>query len=120
MKTYACGACLLRVIPDEALWPIAESLLSDFNIPKTLHACGYPEAPTHPFEFVLQTFVKRNPKSFQPYMEGRIRTRCGEAPAAWFLRHLMDVQAKPDKSAETSTPLGVQTRSMKKRKRESA
>ena len=110
LKTFACGACLLRLIPDEALWPIARALLTDFNTAQTLRACGYPKAPTPSFDLVLLALAKRNPVTLQPYIEGRIRACCGKAPAAWFLRNVTGAQA-----AKISAPLGVQKRSKKRK-----
>ena len=57
LKTFACGTCLLRVIPDESLWPIAAALLSNFNTSQTLKVCGYPNAPTESFALVLRAIV---------------------------------------------------------------
>ena len=108
------------MIPEEALWPIAHALLSDFNTPKTLQVCGYPKAPTLFFELLLLAMVKRYPVTFQPYIEGRIRACCGEVQAAWFLRNITDATTAATKLPETSAPKGVQTRTSKKRKGESA
>ena len=106
----------VRLVPEEALWPIAHAILSDFNTAQTLHVCGYPKLPTLEFQLVLLALVKRNPVAFQPYIEGRIRACCGDAQAAWFLHHI-EAGAKPP---EASQPKGVQPRASKKRKREGA
>ena len=116
IQTFACGACLLRLMPCESLWPIANSILSDYNTRQTLKVCGYPKAPTPFFTLVLLAMVKRDPAAFQPYIEGRLRACCGEGQAAWFLRNVSDAMeaARPvEKVMPRTSPL---TRSSKRRK----
>ena len=118
IQTFACGACLLRLMPCESLWPIANSILSDYNTGQTLKVCGYPKAPTPFFELVLLAMVKRDPGAFQPYIEGRLRACCGEEQAAWFLRSVSAAMeaAKPVEKGQMVPWTSPLTRSSKRRK----
>ena len=118
LKTFAAGACLLRLIPEEALWPVANAILSDFNTPRTLSVCGYPKEPSQIFGLVLKVLVERD-MAFQLYISGRLRACCGEAQAAWFLRHVAAVDAAKS-TAKVMPESTAGKKAGKKRKRESA
>ena len=47
MDTFIAGACLIRLIPVESLWPIATALFSDYNTEHIVAACGYPKEPMY-------------------------------------------------------------------------
>ena len=94
IKTFLAGACLIRLVPVQSLWPVTEALLSDFNKQQTLDSCGYPRGPTHLFKHIIQALAQRDPVGLHHYMQMRFMT-CGAKAGEWFSRHCLSQVAKP-------------------------
>ena len=101
IRTFLAGACLIRLVPVESLWPVAQALLSDFNKKQMVAACGYPGKPTHFFTHVIHAFIQRDPLHFEPYIRLRFMV-CGPKEEAWLQRCLSD--AKKPTQAVSKVP----------------
>jgi hypothetical protein len=98
METFIAGACLIRLIPVESLWPIATALFSDYNTEHMVAACGYPKEPTHIFTHIALALILRERQQFGPYIAERF-VKCGQQAVAWLHRCLEDA-GKPTKVPE--------------------
>ena len=98
IQGFACGAILLRLIPLQALWPVAESLMGGgLNTSRVVAASGYPKTPTHFFFHVLLTLIQRD-ASLEPFIVERFLS-CGAAEFQWFHRCLTEAR-KPARAPE--------------------
>ena len=93
IETFVAGACLIRIIPIAALWPVAEALLSNFNAARTIKACGYPTEPTSLFNHTLLAMIMRDRQGLQPYIYQRFRW-VGAAEVAWLEEHVSEAMKR--------------------------
>lgn len=117
-ETFIAGACLIRLIPVESLWPIATALFSDYNTEDTVAACGYPREPTQIFTHIALALIQRDRHQFEPYIMERFQ-KCGQQAGVWLHRCLEDAR-KPTKAPEKAKKYTAPVTRGSKRRREAA
>ena len=116
IKTFLAGACLIRLVPVQCLWPLTEALLSDFNKKQTVDVCGYPGKPTSFFTHIIQALAQRDPFGYQHYAQLRFMS-CGAEEGEWFYRHCLSNARQPTQGL-TKIPEPYTAPTTRKRRRE--